>query len=286
MEAPGKTLKGAGRYSALCRPDEEKSCFRCCPPIRPAGYDHLDHRASLARFLRENTRDFAAGPPRQRIITGYSCWGLGYLDREEKTAGCLLHPGPDHGPDLRDLTGYGDKCRREICREAEIYSRLTTHLAAFLTNLASGLDTFEYSSPRANPMFRLLRFGPTVIEALSAEHPEGLTREVYLERWKILSQELDPDRDGFALEFILKRRRLADLAEPDFLSRYKQTSEAFISRHRVLVDPPMDNRPFVHQLELDPAFVRFLRVLGFQRAVPSSARRIQAEFEAALAKLC
>jgi molybdopterin-guanine dinucleotide biosynthesis protein A len=42
----------------LCAPDGDKTCFACCPPIRPAGYEHVDHRAAVARMLRENTLSF------------------------------------------------------------------------------------------------------------------------------------------------------------------------------------------------------------------------------------
>jgi len=76
----------------LCAPDREKSCFACCPPIRPAGYEHILYEAIVKRMLRENTKAFARGETGPAPITGFSCWALGYLDPEYRRVGCLLHP--------------------------------------------------------------------------------------------------------------------------------------------------------------------------------------------------
>ena len=34
---------------SLCFPDEEKSCFACCPPIRAAGYEHIEYKNFINR---------------------------------------------------------------------------------------------------------------------------------------------------------------------------------------------------------------------------------------------
>ncbi|MBL7211240.1 MAG: hypothetical protein ISS61_02540 [Desulfobacteraceae bacterium] len=57
----------------LCLPDTEKNCFACCPPIRPAGYEHLQHTGIVKRMLRENTRAFAGKGAAISPITGFSC---------------------------------------------------------------------------------------------------------------------------------------------------------------------------------------------------------------------
>lgn len=93
--------------STLCVPDARRSCFACCPPIRPAGYEHIQYRNMVMRMLRENTRDFAAGGG--GLITGFSCWALGYLDEDFRQVGCLLHPARNHGQDLRYRVGYEEK---------------------------------------------------------------------------------------------------------------------------------------------------------------------------------
>ncbi|MFH0844586.1 MAG: hypothetical protein V1930_03855 [Pseudomonadota bacterium] len=111
-------------YPTLCFPDHEKSCFACCPPIRPAGYEHIQYRDILKRFLREDTESFkkrndAIGP-----ITGLSCWALGHMYNSFKQVGCMLHPAQNDGVDLRYRVDYGEKCSRETCREEKIFSKL------------------------------------------------------------------------------------------------------------------------------------------------------------------
>ena len=271
----------------LCRPDDEKSCFGCCPPIRPAGYDHADHRAELTRQLRENTRAFKERPPGVKPITGFSCWALGFLDEgRPPLVGCLLHPARNQGRDIRDLTGYGDKCRREFCLEATAFAQLPAGLAAFTLTPAQGLDSFTYSSRQRNPTFRLLRWGPKVIEHLAALEPDGLTREAWRERWGLLAGELAPERDGFMLDNLLERMSLEDLAKPTFRARYHKALEDFISRRRPVVNPPLDNRPYVHQLGLSPSFARFLKVgLGLHRATAGQALELLRAAESMLAML-
>ncbi len=284
--SPGPESRPAGNYSSLCRPDEEKSCFRCCPPIRPAGYDHLSHRAILEKILLENTAVQAEGATARRMITGYSCWGLGYLDAEHRLVGCLLHPACNQGRDLRGLTGYGDKCRRELCLEARAMAELPGWQAEKILELARGLDSFEYSSPSANPVFRLLLWGSAVIGALLDLEKEGLVREDYRRRWAVLDRELSPETDGFPLERLLLTRPLADMAEPAFLQRYRETMAKFIAARRSVYSPPADNRPYVHQLDLPASFARFLRsALGRPRSSPGQARELLGDLEQTLSRL-
>jgi len=287
---PKKTLsespEKSGNYSFLCRPDRDRSCFRCCPPIRPAGYDHAAHEARLRRLLRENTKALARQGPRAEVIDGSSCWGLGFLDYSETLVGCLLHPARNQGRDFRDLTGYGDKCRRELCREAVVFAELPPSHTAFVLDLSQGLDSFGYSSPKKNPVFRLLMWGPKVIEHLTAIEPRGLSREEYRKKWAVLDNELDPERDGFPVETLLDRLGLADLARPDFLGRYHKAMHEFIAGHKAVMTPPLDNRPYVHQLGQPASLARFLRLaLGWFRAAPSQAEALRRKLEAKLARL-
>lgn len=278
-----RTVSHEGRFSSLCRPDKDRSCFACCPPIRPAGYDHADHRSDLIGKLDQNTRALELGPLGAKAITGFSCWGLGFLDRERTLAGCLLHPAQNQGRDLRDLTGYGEKCRRELCPEASLFSALPPGQAVFVLTLTRGLDSFEYSSPIKNRAFCLLRWGPLVIERLAALEPGGLARAEFRSRWAVLDRELTPERDGFAVEVLLRRLSLMDLNRPPFLARYKKALSMFIAARRAMAKPPLDNRPFVHQLDLPPSLARFLRSqLGLPRATASQARELKRAAETML----
>ena len=269
----------SGHYSDLCRPDHRRSCFRCCPPIRPAHYDHGDHRGFLTREFLENTRTLPDRLSVNRPITGFSCWGLGFLDSSLGLVGCLLHPAANDGQDLRDLTGYGAKCRRELCREARELTRLPGDLADFVLGLTTGLDSFDYSSPRANPAFCLLEWGPAVVAALRAAEPAGLNREDYLARHGFLARDLVPARDRFALERLLESGSLSDLSRPGFLEAYQKAVLTFTRRRRLADALPLDNGPFVHQLNLPDSFALFLKTqLGMQRARPSQARDLLEEF--------
>ncbi len=150
----------------LCCPNHEKSCFACCPPIRPHSYEHIQYRNIIKRILRENTRQFVYEPENAKPITGFSCWALGYLDETYRTVGCLLHPARHGGVDLRYKTGYGDKCRREQCPESKVFSALAPEPRLFYLGLTTGLDSFEYSSRKHNPLFALLGWGADILETL------------------------------------------------------------------------------------------------------------------------
>ena len=279
-------MSAPGRYSDLCRPDHQRSCFRCCPPIRPAHYDHYEYRAFLAREFIENTRRHRERQPSSRPITGFSCWGLGFLDEANRLVGCLLHPAANGGRDLRDLTGYGGKCRRELCREARELAGLPEDLANFVLGLSLGLDSFEYSSPRVNPVFRLLEWGSDVASALRAAEPLGLGRDDYLDRYRLLARDLVPARDRFAVEQLLESGNLADLLRPGFMEAYRQVIDAFTRRGRLAKAQPLDNGPFVHQLDLPDSFALFMKTeLGIPRARPcpgDQARALLEEYQALL----
>jgi len=177
--------------SSLCFPGTGRSCFACCPPIRPAGYDHLDHRPMIRRMLRENTAAFGEKGTGFSPITGFSCWALGYLDPEYRLVGCLLHPARNGGMDLRFRVGYGEKCSREICPEAKRFGDLREVERGFWSRLANGLDAFEYSSRKTNPLFRILGWGPLLLGAVAgAENGRMYTRESFFRAYPFFSTRM------------------------------------------------------------------------------------------------
>ncbi|NLI34728.1 MAG: hypothetical protein GX422_18390 [Deltaproteobacteria bacterium] len=151
---------------SLCAPSDAFSCFACCPPIRPAHYDHMDFAGSLRRELRDNRRRFLAQGPGYRPIVGYSCWALGFLEPEGRRIGCLLHPSQNKGVDLRFLVDYGKKCMRESCPAARMFERIPRDCQDFWLTLVEGFDSFRFSSYGANPLFHLLLWGPQVLAHL------------------------------------------------------------------------------------------------------------------------
>ena len=210
------------RHSGLlwCAPAPGLSCFACCPPIRPAGYDHAEHESSLRRLLAENTAVFQAQGPPNKAITGYWCPGLGFLDPTGRTVGCLLHPARHQGRDLRGPTGYQEKCARESCPSARAFAALEPEPASRLAALCVGLDSFAFSSPRRNPVMRLLAFGPEVAAAVARREPASLED---LAAWDWL-ERLEPAL-GWLLAQALTRWGEAALAQPGLAERLEQAAQ-------------------------------------------------------------
>ena len=191
--------------ATLCSPGLGLSCFRCCPPIRPPQYDHLDFRGSLRNEFSRNRADYLAGLLPHREHTGFFCSGLGFLDAMGSRVGCLFHPVNNQGRDLRDATGYRDKCKRETCPQFRAFARLEPSRRETLLNLCRGLDAFEFSSPAKNPLMRLLALGPAAAGAVAELGVESLAG---LERLPILA--VAPHRGWPAARLLAARG--ADLA--------------------------------------------------------------------------
>ncbi|MBN1363759.1 MAG: hypothetical protein JW976_03045 [Syntrophaceae bacterium] len=114
----------------LCQPDKKKSCGACC-----GLYNYADSsRSSLVRRLHERTKRFHQMVKKQGDVGIYAketlavedftkryevihcCEFLGFLDKEERKVGCLLHPEQNSGIDLRDRSFYGQElCAGHLC---------------------------------------------------------------------------------------------------------------------------------------------------------------------------
>jgi hypothetical protein len=158
----------------LCNPGAGLSCFRCCPPIRPPDYDHIDFQGSLRRELADNLAAFKAGRLPSGPMTGFSCPGLGFLDSQGRQAGCLLHPARNQGRDLRTITGYAQKCAQETCPSFRAFAALEEAATRRLLDLCIGMDSFVFSSLRHNPVMRLLEFGPKASRAAAGLELKGI----------------------------------------------------------------------------------------------------------------
>jgi hypothetical protein len=126
-------------------------------------------------MLSDNRAAFLRGELPEKATVGFFCPGLGFLDARGRTAGCLLHPAGNEGRDLREPTGYAAKCARESCPAARAFAALAPAGRGVLLEACAGLDAFGFSSPRENPVMRLLAFGPAVAEA--AARLAGLSLE-------------------------------------------------------------------------------------------------------------
>jgi len=265
--------------SSLCFPDGKKTCFACCPPIRPARYEHLQYEGIVKRMLRENTRAFTAGDD-VRPITGFSCWGLGYLDPACTLVGCLLHPARHHGKDLRFRIDFGEKCRREVCPEAGIFDRLDDRAKAFWLTLTRGLDSFSYSSRKINPLFRLLNWGPNILGLAAREGDGCLSDSCFLfDVFPFFATSLSPRASAYPAERLLLRSGgEALLRDPGAAGHLEKLQEKLILKLAGCARPQLPaGAPHVNLLHVERSFRDFLRLaLDIQRMDESAALELKA----------
>lgn len=280
LRQPDRSAPGEG--PSLCRPAPGLSCFRCCPPIRPAGYDHLDHRPELLRQLVENTEDFRAGRLGREIV-GFSCWGLGLVDPGRGLVGCLLHPAQNN-EDLRDLTGYGEKCRRETCLQNTIFAELEEPARQALISPLLGLDSFRFSSPGANPVWNLLLWGPEVLNILGPGLAPGAPLREYL------AEHPEPRSRALLLSGLLERLSPADRValaqEPSFGPWFEDRTRKIRAELESGLPPQPPQAPLVHLLGLERTRAWFIRFgLGRRRMEGSVAQGLDRAMEKALDRL-
>lgn len=216
-----------GTNATLCSPDWEKSCFACCPPIRPAGYEHIQYKNILIRELRENTRRMSKTDLNTVPITGFSCWALGYLDERFRRIGCLLHPYQNQGSDLRFRIEYGEKCRRESCPESAIFAELTGDTKRFWLQLADGLDSFAYSSRKENPLFSLMAWGPFLLELIpKVESARHVGKMIFFEEYPFFSAVETPRAHAYPATCIIRESSAHLLKMPAFTEEFLRFSRS------------------------------------------------------------
>jgi len=263
----------------LCAPDDSKSCFACCPPIRPKGYEHIQYRNIMKRILRENTEAF--DPESQRVvpITGYSCWALGYLDPQHKRIGCLLHPYQNEGNDLRYRVDYGEKCRRETCPEALAFATLSFGAQRFLLEFAEGMDSFEYSSKKRNPVFRLVLWGKDVLEHLVASSiSQGINSKTFFKIYPVLRQVPDPRPCAYLLKVLIEKLGPDRIRGEQFATLF----EGFCKRLFLELPAVSFNQEdhFTHKLGIESYIQDTIRLgLNIKRITLESALELKEEID-------
>jgi hypothetical protein len=269
----------------LCFPDLQKSCFACCPPIRPSGYEHLQHKNINKRILRENTASFVREERTIVPITGFSCWALGYLDEDCRLVGCLLHPGQNNGLDLRYRVNYGNKCQRESCREAQLFSELGWPVKRFWLHLADGLDSFFYSSRGTNLLFRMIDWGTHLLDVISATQSNRIhTAESFLNAYAFFSTSLSPRAHAYLLKCLIKAENVDLLKSTVFRAEFERLAASLaeeVARNRVL----QPHGTPVHRLSLDRDFLDYLRLsLHVRRMSEQEAMATKEEVDAKIEK--
>lgn len=260
----------------LCSPDREKSCFACCPPIRPAGYEHIQFKNIVMRMLRENTGTFRGKGEGIVPIRGFSCWALGYLDDKFKLVGCLLHPARNGGVDLRSRIDYGDKCRRETCPEKKVFGGLDPGEKTFWLHLAGGLDSIAYSSPKGNPLFRMMGWGVDILK-LVAKHADSrvFTRESFFRVYAFFSTTLTPGGSAYLIKKMISDDDIQLLESESFRWRF-ESLVGRVSKELKGLLPGEAETPYVHHLGFDRDYLDFLRLsCGFVKMRHADAARLK-----------
>lgn len=246
--------------SSLCFPDRIKSCFACCPPIRPAGYDHFDHKNSIKRLLLENSSEYDPEDKDVRPVTGFSCWAMGYVDNEYRQPGCLLHPCQNRGHDLRYRIDYGTKCIREICYEARVFERLNEEQKKFWLTLAEGMDSFEYSSRKINILFKITGWGNKILGIIADRESDKISgKSPFLKAYPFFDSNIYPRGNAYLLTYLVNKRGVKALKKMKFMKSFKLFSRnltASIKERFDMVTGPVH----VHKMDMDPLFTDFLRL--------------------------
>lgn len=278
----------AGSALSLCAPQPNVSCFGCCPPIRPPHYDPLDYSGFLKREFADNRRRFLQSGPHSQPIVGFSCWALGFLDPRGERIGCLLHPAQNQGEDLRHLVGYDAKCRRESCQPARVFGQLSSAAQAFWLEPASGLNSFYFSSRRANPLFHILGWGAKVLDQLHLEAlANGWTAtELISHRPFVTAGQWQPQAHRWLLSLALEREGRQQ-SSPRSL---RQVCENMLQEALAMAEalhPTTDAAAvFTHQLPMPEDFNDFIRLgLGRRKTTLERARQIERHLRRLLAEM-
>lgn len=261
---------------SLCFPDRKKSCFACCPPIRPAEYDHADHRNIIMRILRENSRSYSSSEIEIRSVTGFSCWALGYIDKDYRQVGCMLHPKLNNGKDLRYRIDYGSKCVRENCYEEGIFASLNNKQKYFWLSLTEGMDSFDYSSRKKNVLFRLLGWGNRLLtEVASNESGKYYSGNQFIKCYPFFNTELLPKGHSFLVNYIIEIKGVNLLKNVLFRTKYEDFSRGLVEQiNRVFEPSNVDT--FVHKLDIGREFSDFLRlVMSVKKATETEAGKLE-----------
>lgn len=270
---------------SLCCPDNEKSCFACCPPIRTPGYEHIQYLPIIRRILLENTSQFDSLDKSIKPITGFSCWALGYLDKEFRQVGCLLHPARNKGTDLRYRIDYGKKCSRETCQEEKSFSRLDLNTRKFWLHLADGLDSFTYSSRVSNRLFSILGWGKYLLTLISAgTQGKTISRESFFSEYCFFSTDLSSKGSAYLIARIIDEGNIKLLKNRLFRKNFENFTTRLSGQLKAEYGRP-DKGSYVHMLDIDPEFSDFLRIsCGISKIMPADAARIRKQVTEDLVK--
>lgn len=246
--------------SILCFPGNKRSCFYCCPPIREPEYDPLAKKNDIHSQLVNNKVNINKNILFPSEI-GHKCWGLGYLDSKKMLVGCLLHPSRNNEIDLRELTGYREKCGREVCLESRQFLRLEKKDAQFLLNLSLDMDSFQYSSRVFNPTFAMLSWGPSLLSAIAKkERYSIIDHQLFKDKYSMFLSKLNYKADSYLVERIVILNGLENFLSLG-ITAYQAFKDDII--YNIRLNYPYNysdhNCSYIHKYPISPECTRFFK---------------------------
>jgi hypothetical protein len=172
----------------------------------------------------------------------------------------MLHPAQNEGVDLRYRVDYGNKCQRETCPEARIFSTLTGDEKRFWLHLAAGLDSFSYSSRKMNPLFNIIGWGAYLLRLIpSVEAQSAHTRQSFSKAYSFFCTTISPRANAYLISRLMGEERI-HLLKSDL---FREAFEQFSDRVSALLTEELSNRTgdtYVHLLDMDRDFLDLLRL--------------------------
>ncbi|MCK4378533.1 MAG: hypothetical protein KAW01_04275, partial [Deltaproteobacteria bacterium] len=173
--------------------------------------------------------------------------------------------------------GYRSKCAGTLCQEAVLFSRLNPVRQRFYLDLTDGMDSFHYSSRRANPLMKILPWGILILDAIFLlEQGKSLTRMEFIRRYGFFWHELDCRLDSWLVGEIIKRHDLEKImANP---REYLAFRQQLLRRLQPEKAQPAVESPAVpvHRLSIPLELSRLLKFgLNLWEATAAEVNRLQ-----------
>jgi hypothetical protein len=155
---------------------------------------------------------------------------------------------------------YGNKCRRESCPAAEVFSTLKPEQRKFWLHLADGLDAFSYSSRKHNPLFMMMEWGNLLLGLIAAEESGvTFTWPEFLDRYPFFSADVSPKANAYLTNRLIQGLTLDLLRTVHFRLEFEHFSEQIGDRVKKEFSRQGGGDP-VHRLDMDRHFLNFLRL--------------------------
>ena len=146
----------------------------------------------------------------------------------------------------------------------------------FWLRLTNGMDAFEYSSKRINPLFDLMGWGRKVLGKVFSERPErAISKDGFIRDYPFFETSLNSRGNAYLLYRMIEIRSTAILKSASFLHRFEKFSQSMAGFLRRFLRSTKGST-YTHLLNLDRHFLDFLRLtVGISRVEEANARKLQ-----------